>query len=196
MNLINKSELKVAKHNTIRGKPSYAKDSEIFLRNKMSRSRLYLQTLVDEKTPPHSSIFLSHSHSDKELIVQCISIFIRYGIYVYVDWIDDELTEPPSNETAERIKSKIKTLKKFVLLASNKAIDSKWCNWELGLGDAAKFDENIALFPISDTDGYDGNEYLRIYPYIEKSSTNGSFSTLQVTNPQGGSTPLEKWLIE
>jgi len=56
---------------------------------------------------------------------------------------------------------------KFILLATEAAINSKWCNWELGLGDAAKYIENIALLPIKkDSTDFSGSEYLEIYPYI------------------------------
>jgi hypothetical protein len=34
------------------------------------------------------------------------------------------------------------------LYAYTNAINSKWFNWELGLGDAAKYKEHIALLPI------------------------------------------------
>ena len=50
------------------------------------------------------------------------------------------------------------------------AIDSKWCNWELGYGDAQKFKAHIALFPLKPKGSYDylykGAEYLSLYPYI------------------------------
>ena len=48
------------------------------------------------------------------------------------------------------------------------AIASKWCNWELGLGDAKKYPSNIAIMPIADQSGsYTGSEYLQIYPVIK-----------------------------
>lgn len=58
---------------------------------------------------------------------------------------------------------------KFILVATNGAIDSKWCNWELGYGDAQKFDlGKIALFPIAQNDNnWKGSEYMQIYPTIQ-----------------------------
>lgn len=53
--------------------------------------------------------------------------------------------------TAENIKEKIKKYDKFILVATEGAIASKWCNWELGFGDVQKFAYGkIALFPIRD----------------------------------------------
>lgn len=75
-----------------------------------------------------------------------------------------------SAETATRIKNRISKCDKFILLATNGAIDSKWCNWELDFGDAKKYNKHIALFPMKPEGTYDrnckGNEYMRIYPYI------------------------------
>lgn len=141
------------------------------------------------------TIFLSHSHSDKVLLESFISILNRIPVTVYLDWMDDELTFPPSGITAERIKEKIKENRKFILLATVRAISSKWCNWELGLGDAAKYDEHIALFPVADSSGWDGNEYLQIYPYITKEQMGHNIiSDFFVIKPNGDSQSLSQWL--
>ncbi len=90
-----------------------------------------------------------------------------------------------SGKTANNIKKRITACDKFILLATDGAIESKWCNWELGYGDAEKSDKNcICLFPMkekgsSDT-SYKGSEYLSIYPYIVfyegvERYTNGKF---------------------
>lgn len=75
-----------------------------------------------------------------------------------------------SAETALNIKERIKQCDKFIFLATNGAIESKWCNWELGYGDAQKYKDHIALFPIkskgSCDSAYKGSEYMSIYPYI------------------------------
>ena len=53
------------------------------------------------------------------------------------------------------------------MLATEGAINSKWCNWELGLGDAVKYINNIAILPVkNDYTAFSGSEYLEIYPYI------------------------------
>lgn len=70
--------------------------------------------------------------------------------------------------TAENIKEKIKKYDKFIFVATEGAIASKWCNWELGFGDAQKFAYGkIALFPIRDDEkDWSGSEYLELYPVI------------------------------
>ena len=113
-------------------------------------------------------IFLSHKH-DEFNVLQDVTAFLKQeGVDVYVDWMDDDMPAYTSGETAVKLKAKIESADKFILVATPEAINSKWCNWELGLGDAAKYIKNIALFPINRTSqSFKGAEYLRIYPYIE-----------------------------
>lgn len=126
-----------------------------------------LRTFKNESSYLKTKIFLSHKHDEKELLEGAISLLKTYGVDVYVDWLDDGMPKTTSGQTAVRIKEKIKENHKFILLATEGAINSKWCNWELGLGDAAKYIENIALLPIKkDYNDFSGSEYLEIYPYI------------------------------
>lgn len=126
-----------------------------------------LRTFKNESSYLKTKIFLSHKHDEKELLEGAVSLLKAYGVDVYVDWLDDGIPKTTSGQTAVRIKEKIKENHKFILLATEGAINSKWCNWELGLGDAAKYIENIALLPIKkDYTDFSGSEYLEIYPYI------------------------------
>jgi len=119
-----------------------------------------------DKTKP--MIFLSHKHEEGSILQDAIAFLKTEGVDVYVDWMDEEMPAHTSGETASLLKKKIRTANKFILLATRNAINSKWCNWELGLGDAAKYIENIALFPINRTyESFNGAEYLNIYPRIE-----------------------------
>ena len=114
------------------------------------------------------SIFLSHKHSEKDIIEKVIVLLDKLGVYVYVDWLDYAMPATTNGSTAKRIKQKIKEMDKFILLATESAIASKWCNWELGIGDAHKYFKNIAVMPITEKEEgkYSGNEYLQIYPII------------------------------
>ena len=94
-------------------------------------------------------------------------------------------------------------------MATNGVVESKWCNWELGYGDAQKIDtDNIAVFPINPEktydDDYKGNEYMRIYPhsayhYNSERYSNGSVikeGFYVCTDTENGRTisAIEKWL--
>ncbi|MFK7900064.1 MAG: toll/interleukin-1 receptor domain-containing protein [Cyclobacteriaceae bacterium] len=160
------------------------------------------------KTTSTTSIFLSHSHKDKNKVEQAKIFFENLGISIYVDWMDSTMPENTSGVTATRIKSKIQENEKFVLLATNLAVNSKWCNWEVGIGDIYKLSkDNIAILGLADNNRHwNGNEYLQIYPSIEYENgygkTNGGdyipkgYYVLYPPNSNGSRTfmTLEKWL--
>ncbi len=115
-----------------------------------------------------TTIFLSHKHDEKKELYSVINFLKKINVNIYVDWLDEGMPKATSGKTATRIKLKIKENDKFVFLATEGAINSKWCNWELGFGDSHKFDRNIAVFPVrNDGFNFSGSEYLQIYPRIE-----------------------------
>lgn len=132
----------------------------LFSRAEQKRSR--------NKYSFETSVFLSHKHEEKEIIKQAITLLNKLGVDVYVDWMDNGMPRSTNGYTAMRIKEKIRNSDKFILLATEAAINSKWCNWELGYGDAHKFFKNIAIMPITDNEdnSFSGTEYLSIYPII------------------------------
>lgn len=153
------------------------------------------ETRMFSKTTSTTSIFLSHSHTDKEVIEQAKIFFENLGISIYVDWADKTMPESPNGVTAQRIKNQIINVNdKFVLLATNNAVSSKWCNWEVGIADPFKLpNKKIALLPLADNSGtWNGNEYLQIYPRIERGSTN--FNEYYVWYPDGTIETIETWL--
>lgn len=114
------------------------------------------------------TVFISHKHGDLEDLKGLIGYLQgNYNVDVYIDSIDPNMPATTCGETATRIKNIIGKADKFILLATEGAIASKWCNWELGYGDAKKFPRNIAIFPFEDDDKtFSGSEYMQIYPYI------------------------------
>jgi hypothetical protein len=129
---------------------------------------LSLQEFTKESKQGKVTIFLSHKHNELEELDSAISLLKAFGVEIYVDWQDESMPNITSGKTAGKIKEKIKSNQKFIFLATEGAIQSKWCNWELGYGDAQKYLDNIAIFPIKDNyRDYSGNEYLLIYPRIE-----------------------------
>ena len=155
--------------------PIFTKQIFSSLAEKLTASRgktLYTvlnEAKVELKTSTKIGIFLSHSHKDKNLIKEAIAFFKAINVSVYVDWMDEGMPEKTSGITAVKIKSKIIANEKFILLATNDAVISKWCNWELGIGDTHKFSkDNLAILPLSENSGsWYRNEYLQIYPRIE-----------------------------
>ena len=142
----------------------------------------YSQVRLDEAKAPilsyvlhfgkrKATVFISHKHDDLVDLKGIIGFLEKeFGIIAYIDSLDTNMPRITSAETAKRIKDRINQCDKFILLATNGAVESIWCNWELGYGDAKKYDKDIALFPMkpygTSDDSYKGSEYLSIYPII------------------------------
>src|ERR1700754_3431644 len=90
------------------------------------------------KSPQSVSIFLSHCHDDKNIVEQVVTFLRTLNATIYIDWMDQTLPEKTNGNTATAIKSKILLSNKFIFLATNASMASKWCNWEIGIGDAYK----------------------------------------------------------
>lgn len=155
-----------------------------------------LSKILKKRPEFESSVFISHSHKNEDLVEYLVALLTKLKIEVYVDWMDDELSYPPSSKTAIKIRDMINANRKFILLATNEGIASKWCNWELGIGDVYKYIDHIALLPVADNSGsWIGNEYLRLYPYIDK-----KYKSLELNNeytviyPDGKKIDFMQWL--
>ena len=162
------------------------------LKGYVNESRVYL------KSESLTSIFLSHSHYDKEVIEQAKIFFENLGIKIYVDWADETMPQKTNGTTANKIKNQIiLNNDKFILLATNNAVVSKWCNWEVGIADPFKLsDKKMALLPLAENSGsWEGNEYLQIYPHIEKNPRVHGGEGYYVWYPDDTWDTLEDWLI-
>jgi len=149
---------------------------------------------AQSKYAQSTSIFLSHCHEDKNIVEQVVAFLRTLNATIYVDWMDETMPERTSGETATKIKSRIKSNDKFILLATNFAIASKWCNWEIGIADALKLgSDNMCLLPLADNQGkWEGSEYLQIYPFAEK---NSNYDTIfNLIYPGGTRVWFDDWL--
>lgn len=152
MSFINESQLAQYRSRT----KTFSADNIVNLNESLSR----------DTTKP--MVFLSHKHDEHTILQDVVEFLKKEGVDVYVDWMDPTMPAYTNAETAHKLKEKIKVSDKFILIATPNAINSKWCNWELGLGDAEKYIENIALLPINKNyESFKGAEYLVIYPFID-----------------------------
>ncbi|HEY1170383.1 MAG TPA: toll/interleukin-1 receptor domain-containing protein [Verrucomicrobiae bacterium] len=120
------------------------------------------------------SIFLSHSHKDKDLVLGLIAYFEKLGIKIYVDWNDKEMPRVTNRETADKIKQKIAENNAFMVLATPNAIESKWVPWEVGIADQVKGELKVVVIPVADSSGrYVGAEYLQLYQRVEEAQSGG-----------------------
>lgn len=158
-----------------------------------------LNSFKKESSHYKTKIFLSHKHDETDYLVGA-NLFLRScNVDIYVDWLDDGMPKTTSGKTADRIKEKINDSHKFIFLATEGAIRSNWCNWELGLGDAAKYINHIAILPIKkDNSDFSGSEYLEIYPYICEfdyySYREGTYVVFPSINGNDKVVPISQWL--
>lgn len=117
-------------------------------------------------------IFLCHSHHDKELAKGLKNYLYSLGIDLYVDWLDASMPINVNKGTAEILKRRIKDSDHLMVLATNRAISSRWVPWEIGIADENKSASGVSIIPVVDDTGkFEGNEYLQLYRQISLSDT-------------------------
>jgi TIR domain len=131
---------------------------------RIAKARTYLKASRGEAT---ATVFLSHSHSDRDLIDAAINFFAAQGVYVYVDWKDPEMPAVTNSTTATRIQDMIRQNRKFVALVTDQSTASRWVPWEVGYADGKKHRNEIAILPVVDRITDKPTEYLGIYDRIE-----------------------------
>lgn len=156
------------------------------------------------------TVFISHKHDDLESLKGFIGFLEKeYHVNAYIDSRDPSMPSKTSGSTARIIKERISKCRKFILLATNGAIESKWCNWELGFGDAKKYKQHIAILPLkpfgAPDSQYKGSEYMEIYPSIVRynswdrtlngeSMTPGYYVRAKDADNKYSTIPLAEWL--
>ena len=71
-------------------------------------------------------------------------------------------------------------------ISTQNVTNSKWCPWELGVGDGIH-NGKACILPIleEDREDFKGQEYLGLYPYIDYASTRKSNTKhFWITDPQ------------
>ena len=70
-----------------------------------------------------------------------------------------------------------------MLLATDRALESKWVPWELGIADKARGYERIVVVPVTRNGAFRGSEYLRVYRQLQQGT-----SGLLIFGPGGSGT--------
>ena len=179
---------------------SLVSNSTTLIRESYDRTRTFSVDSI--RSGSGTTVFISHKHDDLEELSGFISYLKEeYNVIPYIDSMDKGMPKNTCAETAERIKMVIGNCQKFILLGTNKALFSKWCNWEVGIADKTKLpNNNMAILPMLDDNKgfYLGNEYLEIYPYIEETINiydNKKYLAVNIHTKEGTKRiPLKVWL--
>lgn len=135
----------------------------------LQKSKYARINIATERVSAQKTIFLSHSHKDKTLVLGLINYLATLGISIYVDWNDTEMPRITNRTTANKIKEKIRENSFFLILATENSMISRWVPWEIGVADQMKIAERIAIVPVvrNGDQEFKGNEYLALYRCIK-----------------------------
>ena len=64
----------------------------------------------------YQTVFLSHSHKDRDIAEGVEDWLEEKGWTVYIDWRDDSMPESPNRETAEKLQGQIEECDWFLYL--------------------------------------------------------------------------------
>ena len=164
---------------------------------KMNKS---VDSILLEKRSEYGSIsydiFLSHSFLDKELVLGIKILLEELGYSVYVDWIVDyQLNRHNVTKgTAKLIRERMRSCKSLFYAISNNSESSKWMPWECGYFDGYK--QKVAIFPIINSlnEKYNRQEYLALYPYVEKVKGENGNTVLYIVENHESYESIEKWI--
>jgi hypothetical protein len=119
-------------------------------------------------------IFLSNAYRDGDVILGVKRLIEAQGLSIYVDWIDDSGLDRGrvTKNTAKVLRERMRVSSSLAYVHSANATESVWMPWELGYFDGFKpgFVWIVPLVEKSDEE-YEGQEYLGLYPPIEKLSS-------------------------
>lgn len=153
-------------------------------------------------------IFLSHCYSDAQVSLERLlglkTLLEDLKYSVYVDWIiDSGLNRENVNEsTAAILRTRMSFSRCLLFTTSQNSQNSKWMPWELGYKDGQSSKEGdlgrVAILPLAQSSGqsgYKGQEYLGMYPYIDKAKDNAGNIKLWVHTDETTYVSFDAWLL-
>lgn len=139
-------------------------------------SQVFREAVQASRAEEKFDIFLSHASEDAEIVLGVREILVAIGLSVYIDWVDDPQMDRSSvtTENAEMLRQRMGASKSLIFLTTKNSATSRWMPWELGYFDGHKTGF-IGILPIVDYSGgtFSGQEYLGLYPLIEKLPLSG-----------------------
>ena len=138
-----------------------------------SAGMVLAERVKDQADLGQFDIFLSHSFTDQQLILGIMMSLEDLGYKVYVDWVHDKdlSHDKVTPETAGVLRKRMSASKCLFFATTANSSSSKWMPWELGYMDG--HNSRAAILPVTQqkTGSYDCQEYLGIYPYVQKDPT-------------------------
>ncbi|ARW16882.1 TIR domain-containing protein [Komagataeibacter europaeus] len=143
-------------------------------------------------------VFLSHSSREPENILLGIKGYLEdAGLSVYVDCYTDPQLSPEDvmPETAETLRGRLRTSKSLLYVYSRHSKLSRWMPWELGFMDGAGGRVGIAPVAQAACSTFDGEQYLGLYPYLDRAKIKGQNKwTLWINHGVREYTDFRSWV--
>lgn len=122
-------------------------------------------------------VFLSHSSNEPEEILLGVYETLRdAGLSIYVDKYSDPQLSPNSvnRATAAILRRRMRASKSLLYVYSCHSQRSRWMPWELGFFDG--HNGKVGVLPVtqSQEENFRGEEYLSLYPYVDRALIEGS----------------------
>jgi hypothetical protein len=130
-------------------------------------------------------VFLSHSFKDASLVLGIANELESQGVSVYIDWVVDRQLDRTkvTAKTASLLRKRMSQCDSLTYANSTSSPSSKWMPWELGYFDGARRGP-ISIMPIDDdVPGSQGQEYLGLYPAIERLRTTSGRHIIAAVRP-------------
>lgn len=172
--------------------------------NRANIEKSFLRKSANQIIQEHASfrasfdVFLSHSSNEPEDILLGITMMLRdIGFSVYVDKYVDPQLSPNSvtHETAEVLRTRLNSSNSLLYVYSRHSTTSRWMPWELGFFDGYK--GKVAILPVAQQTsfGFKGEEYLSLYPFIDKTTQSDTRKTTYWVNHNSGNCEqLVNWI--
>lgn len=176
-----------------------ARNAGLNERRKFSSQVFESRTILDavvRATPMSATfdVFLSHSVSDADLVLGIKGLLEEEGLKVYVDWdTDRQLDRSQVNaETAAVLRARMRKSKSMLYIATAASSGSKWMPWELGFFDGFR-SNHVAILPVLDYsfESFEGQEYLGLYPTVEKERPSWGFREQVIVKDRYTSTSIK-----
>ena len=139
----------------------------------------------------HFDVFLSHYIADADLIAGVKAYLEEQGQTACVGWVVDNHLERQlvTPKTADLLRQRMRQSDSMIFATSESSPNSKWMPWELGYFDGLR-QGRIAVLPLVATEGgsFTGQEYIGLYPTIEKLPTVQGTTETFVTKGAGSRT--------
>ncbi len=165
--------------------------ARIYRKSVIESLQLFKQETKISKVP----LWISYQPGQLEELDSAINFLKGFGVLIYANWFDsNNSSNRKSALDSQKIKEQqIKQNGKFIFLATEEAIHSKECKWELQCADTQKTIDQIAILPVrKDYTDYGGATYLKKYPYIHRNNHNPD--QYEVQYPDGTVKDLSTWL--